>query len=261
MRERPRRGSFRAAGRRLSLLLTMLACLQGGPLRAEANQPLIVDLSNHLVAITTGFAGATVLLFGAVEGEGDLVVVVRGPPQTEVVRRREPVLGIWVNRAQALVSDMPAYYRVASSGPLDQVAAPAVLDRYQIGVDHLKAKLRRRDKAASDADYIKAVLRLKEGSGLYQRRTATVSFVGGRLFRTEMEFPANVPTGIYSVEVYLLRQGQVASAQSTPLMVSKTGLGAEVFDFANSHAALYGLGAILLAASAGWLGAVAFRRG
>jgi hypothetical protein len=76
-----------------------------------------------------------------------------------------------------------------------------------------------------------------------------------------MDFPANVPTGIYTVEVYLLRKGEVVSAQTTPLIISKTGIGAEVFDFANRQAALYGLLAVLLAALAGWLGAVALRRG
>ena len=245
----------------LAVLLALLAWCPAGSARAQYSEPLIADLSNHLVAISTGFVGATVLLFGAVDGSGDVVVVVRGAPQTEVVRRREPVLGIWVNRAQAVVTDLPTYYRVAATHPLDQIATPAVLDRHQIGVDHLKAKVRRRDKAVSDADYAQAALRLKEAAGLYQAKTGVVSFVGGRLFRTEMEFPANVPTGTYSVEVYLLRQGEVVSAQSTPLIVSKIGLGAEVFDFANHHAALYGLVAILLAASAGWLGAVAFRRG
>ena len=34
---------------------------------------LVADLSQHLVGITTGFAGADVLLFGAVEGHGDVV--------------------------------------------------------------------------------------------------------------------------------------------------------------------------------------------
>lgn len=239
----------------------MLVCVGVRPAAAWDREPLVADLSNHLVAITTGFAGATVLLFGAVEDDGDVVVVVRGPQQNEMVRRKERFLGLWVNRGQATIADAPVYYRVAATRPLDQIAAASLLDRHQIGLEHLEFKVNQKDKAVADEDYHKALLRLKTRAGLYDRAIGTVSFVGGRLFRTEMEFPANVPTGIYTVEVYLLKDGEVASAQTTPLVISKTGVGAEVFDFAMHHAALYGVFAVLLAASAGWLAAAAFKRG
>jgi uncharacterized protein (TIGR02186 family) len=188
------------------------------------------------------------------------VVVVRGPADPEVVRRKERVLGIWINRAWAEITDLPAFYRVAATRPLDQIATPAVLDRHQIGAERLGMQVHRKDKSVEDGEYRAAVLRLKRDAGLYPDKLGAVTFVGGRLFRTEMEFPANVPTGTYTVEVYLLRNGEVVSAQTTPLIVGKTGLGAEVFDFAQRYAPLYGLIAILLAASAGWLAAVAFRR-
>jgi hypothetical protein len=55
-----------------------------GPLRAA---PLVADLSKHLVAITTGFAGTDVLLFGAIDEPGDVVVIVWGPPQEVVMHR------------------------------------------------------------------------------------------------------------------------------------------------------------------------------
>lgn len=236
--------------------------LPAHPVRAET--PLVADLSSHLLAITTGFSGASVLLFGALEDDGDrksdVVVVVRGPDTPEIIRRKERILGLWVNRAQGSVQDAPAYYRVASTRPLEKIAAPAVLDRRQIGLDHLKVSVRREDEAAGDDDYRAALLRLKTRARLYDGETGQVTVMSGRLFRTEMDFPANVPTGTYQVDVYLFRGGEVISAQTTPLVVGKTGIGAEVFDLANRRAALYGALAVLLAAAAGWLAAVAFRR-
>ncbi|HVI53252.1 MAG TPA: TIGR02186 family protein [Candidatus Sulfotelmatobacter sp.] len=232
--------------------------LTASPVRAGV--PLVADLSNHLLAITTGFAGASVLLFGAVEDDGDVVVVVRGPAEPEVIRRKERFLGIWINKAQAVVNDAPVYYRVASTKPLDEIAAAAVLDRQQIGLDHLKLTVRRKDKAVEDQDYRAALLRLKAKAGLYGAETGQVAVMAGRLFRTEMDFPANVPTGTYQVEVYLFKSGEVVTAQTTPLIVGKIGIGAEVFDFANRQAALYGLMAVILAVAAGWLAAVAFRK-
>ena len=53
------------------LLFVFLESLS--PARAE---PLIADLSNHLIAITTGFTGTDVLLFGATDGPGDIIALV-----------------------------------------------------------------------------------------------------------------------------------------------------------------------------------------
>ncbi len=74
-----------------------------------------------------------------------------------------------------------------------------------------------------------------------------------------MRFPADVPTGNYGVEILLLRDKAVVSGQTSPLFVSPEGLDAEVHDFADHWALLYGLIAVLGAAMAGWLASLPFR--
>jgi uncharacterized protein (TIGR02186 family) len=243
----------------LAILAVALAALPGFPLRAA--EPLVADLSSHLVAITTGFAGTDVLLFGATEGEGDVVVVVRGPNRVETVRRKARTGGIWVNSGSAEVANAPSFYRVAATRPLEEVAPPQALDRHQIGLDHIDLDIRPQDSGANLVDYRQALLRLKQKKGLYGDRVQDIGFLGHRLFRTDVHFPANVPVGTYMVEVYLIAAGEVVSAQTTPLVISKIGLGADVFDFAHQQAAAYGIIAIMLAALAGWLAAVAFKKG
>ena len=61
-------------------VLVLAAALALGPVPGGLHaQGLVADASRHLVAITTGFVGTKVLLFGATEGEGDVIIVVRGP--------------------------------------------------------------------------------------------------------------------------------------------------------------------------------------
>lgn len=242
---------------RLLFLVALVALGLAAPLRAA--EPLVADLSKHLVAITTGFAGTDVLLFGAVEGSGDVIVVVRGPGRSEVVRRKDRQAGIWINTGRAEVANAPSFYWVAATRPLEEIAPPAVLERHQIGLKHLDLAIRAEDGAA--ADYRDALVRLKQKKGLYGDRVHDIGFLGHRLFRTDMHFPANVPVGTYMVEVYLVDGNEVVSAQTTPLVISKIGIGADVYDFAHQQAAAYGIIAILLAASAGWLAAVAFKKG
>ena len=248
-------------GRPVVLFLALLAGLWASAARAA--EPLVADLSRHLVAITTGFAGTDVLLFGAVEDAsrgGDVVVVVRGPNHGEIVRRKARNAGIWINSGLAEVRDAPSFYRVAASKPLAEIAPQAVLERHQIGLEALDLDIHPRDESADSPQYRDALIRLKQRQGLYGDGVQDIGFLGNRLFRTEMHFPANVPVGTYLVEVYLMVDGEVASAQTTPLVVSKIGLGADVFDFAHQQAAAYGIIAILLAAGAGWAAAAIFRK-
>ena len=89
---------------------------------------------------------------------------------------------------------------------------------------------------------------------------AAIAFLGDRLFRATIEFPANVPTGIYLFEVFLVRDRAVVSGQTTPLVVSQIGFDANVGDFAQRQALAYGLLAVALtAATAGWLASLPFR--
>ncbi|MBX9634001.1 MAG: TIGR02186 family protein [Magnetospirillum sp.] len=246
----------------LVLLVLGLARPQG----AWAIEPLVADLSKHLVAITTGFAGTDVLLFGAVEevagrgGGGDVVVVVRGPNRAEIIRRKARKTGIWINTGVAEVANAPSFYRVASTRPLAELASASVLERHQIGLDHLDLDIRPFDRRAGTADYRQALVRLRQSQGLYGDKVQDIGFLGHRLFRTDVHFPANVPVGTYLVEVYLIANGEVVSAQTTPLVISKIGLGADVYDFAHQQALAYGIIAVLLAASAGWAAAIVLRK-
>ena len=68
---------------------------------AWADEALVVDLSDSEVEITADFNGSSVLMFGALDMPGDVIVVVRGPLQRQIVRRKSRVSGIWLNTSAA----------------------------------------------------------------------------------------------------------------------------------------------------------------
>lgn len=248
----------------MRLLATIIATLlllspSAGPRAA----PLVADLSSHLIAITTAFAGSDVLLFGAAEDEGEVVVVVRGPAEDVTVRRKARTAGIWINRDEMMFEDAPRYYAVASTAPIDEIAQEIERARHEIGLDKLRLRPDSDGAARTTeeiASFRSALIRNKQRDGLYTRDVGRVAFVGGRLFRTTLHFPANVVPGSYQVQVFQFQDGEVASAQSSVLVVSKVGLEAELFDFAHEQAPLYGMIAVLIAIASGWLAAVAFRK-
>jgi uncharacterized protein (TIGR02186 family) len=244
--------------RRAALAVLALAAV-AAPVALRA-QALVADLSNHLVAITTGFTGTDVLLFGAVEGAGDVVVVVRGPDERVTVWRKAKVAEIYVNTKQMTFAKVPSFYVVAASRELARIAPAAEFLRQGIGAEFLRIEPEVARDPAQVAEFRAALLRDKREEGLYGATVAPVDFLGARLFRVNVYFPSNVPVGAYQVQVFLFRDGAVAGAQTTPLVISQVGLSADLFDFAHRYAGYYGLVAILIALAAGWLGDAVFRR-
>ncbi|MBT5459135.1 MAG: TIGR02186 family protein, partial [Rhodospirillaceae bacterium] len=221
---------------------------------------LVVDLSNKQIRITTGFTGTSLLLFGATDAAGDVVVVVRGPRHQVVVRRKERVAGIWVNGSAQSFNSVPGYYFVASSRPLKDITDEATLDRLQIGVHRLRLSTTRPAPPGWVNKFRVGLVNLKKTQGLFSASPERVSIVGDRLFRADLTFPANVPTGAYTADVYLFRNGQMVVSSKTTLAVRKAGLEATIFDFAHQHSAIYGIIAILIALFAGWLAGAIFRK-
>ncbi|MFX4223632.1 MAG: TIGR02186 family protein [Thalassobaculum sp.] len=240
---------------RLLLFLTMAAGLFGD-MPARAQQDLVADLSDHLVAITTGFTGADVLLFGAVEGEGEIVVTVTGPRGDVTVRRKERVAGVWANVESVTFANVPAFYAVAATEPLESVATTDIRQRQQIGIENISMVPDDAQVDAATAALFRAgLIRNKRSAGLYSNDVLPITVLSNRLFRTRIHLPANVAIGTYTVAVYYLRDGSAVHAQTTPLVVSKTGIGADIFLFAHTNSAAYGVLAIIIAVAAGWLAA------
>jgi uncharacterized protein (TIGR02186 family) len=243
--------------------LLLIVAFVASAANAAKGQDLVADLSSHHVAITTGFTGADVLLFGAVEGTGDIVVVITGPLENVVVRSKQRIAGIWVNADTVEFESVPNFYVVASSRPLEEITSPDIRETQQIGASNIAATVAAGDRdrpAAELAQFREALIRNKQKSGLYSTEPERIGIVSDRLFRTQIHFPSNMATGNYTAVVYLFREGEAVQAVSTPIRVEKVGVGAEIYNFAHQQSALYGIAAIVIAVFAGWLGGVIFRK-
>jgi uncharacterized protein (TIGR02186 family) len=239
-------------------LLLLLLLLGAAP--AGAAEPLVADLTSHFVAITTGFTGANVVLFGATDGPGDVIVVVRGPNREAVVRRKSRVAGIWMNTHQLTFTGVPSYYAVYSTRPLDEIMPPAMRTLHDIGLANLRLGTVERNRSPQEiAEFRDALIRQRRQEALYADATGGFNFLGDQLFHLTLAFPADVPTGNYTVQIFLVRNRQVVGGQTSPLYISQAGIDAEVNDFARRRALSYGVLAVAVAALFGWLSSLPFR--
>lgn len=239
--------------------LAVFAILQI-PADAARDNALVIDLSDDLVGISTGFTGANVLLFGATDGEGDVIVLVRSPNSRVVVRRKSRVAGIWINADQLTFDDAPGFYHVASSGLIADLLPARLIEINQIGVENIIFNPHEFLTPTEEQAFLDALIRNKQRSGLYGNSVGDVNIQGGRLFRTRLELPANVPTGEYTVTVLLVDKREIVSRSTNRFSVRKVGIEAKITEFAFEQSHWYGLLAVLIALIAGWFAGFVFRK-
>jgi len=252
----------------LTLALVLLAC----GLKPAAAERLVVSLSNHRVAVTSSFIGEDLVLFGTIEPDAgttalraayDLVVTVTGPPETLRTRRKERVLGIWVNIDSREFVHVPSYLAVLSNRPVAQIANQDILRRLQVGLDDILLPQRIGLDIADtvrDDSFRAAFVRLQTQYGLYRQSGTAVTFLTPTVFRAAIPLPANVSTGNYAIDVKLFADGAMVARTTSALEVIKAGFEQYVADAARDYGLLYGLITALMALITGWFGSVVFRR-
>jgi uncharacterized protein (TIGR02186 family) len=229
---------------------------------------LVAGVSQDQIQITSNYTGSDVVVFGAVEsgsdnlsaGKPDVVVVVRGQDADMAVRKKARVAGIWINSTKITLKSMPAYYFVASTRALSQVASQQTLQLYQLGAGNVQAESASTPNRLKAEPYRQAVIAQRKRDHLFIEQPDGVEFLGSTLFRVHVPVPAGAPRGQYTVEVYVIRNGMVMSVQSTPLFVDQIGLERRLYKLAFSWPVTYGLAAVLMALLMGWLSALVFRQ-
>ena len=251
-----------------SLLLTSpAAAIETATPQPVAKEELQADLSTRDMSIQSNFTGIEILIYGSVDFSQtqasdvayDVIMVVRSPAQPLVARRKQRVAGIWVNSPGEVFPEVPGFYAALSTRPFKAVAPDETLKQLGIGFANLDFGRPAREDA-DDAKYRSAVIRLKKRQKLFQENDSGVTFIGRSLFRGSVAMPANVPTGRYTADVYLFRDGALISKNLSTLEVSKAGFERMVYTLAFEQPLVYGLFAVLIAVLAGLAGWYAFRR-
>jgi uncharacterized protein (TIGR02186 family) len=239
------------------------------PLLLGAAQPrLVTDVSDTQIEIAYSFTGAKLLLFGAIlypprqkpRADTEVIVVVKGPPESVVLREKAKVGGVWINHATAIFRDVPAFYAVASDRPVDDLVPFPVAWRFGLGVANLPLRQEGGENLAERQRFREGFLTLKRDAHLYSEHPDAVSIREGVLYRAEVPVPPRVPTGLFTAETYLVRNGTVIAAATREIVIDKTGFERVVTVAAARRPALYGATAIGLSLLLGWIAALLFRR-
>lgn len=241
----------------LMFSLLSLAFLSLGHASAQ-----VTDLSERKIEIRYSFDGAELILFGTIgklrlEGDYDVVVVVRGPDIQSIVRKKEKKYGIWMNSDSVVFAKAPGYYAVASTQEISKIANEKELNKYSIGFQNMTLPVRDVQTTEGATVFRDALFRGRSSQQLFRQGLDKVTLVGEGLFRTNVYLPANVPVGEFHVNAYIFQDGKMVGSNDLPMLVSKEGFERAVYDYAHNMPFFYGLTAVFIALGAGWLAGMA----
>lgn len=254
--------------RRVALALAIICLAPLASVSAKA-ETLIAALSTHRIAIASNFTGDQLAVFGLVERDGrsvaradpyDIVVTVRGPQRMLIVREKERVGPIWINRTQRRFPDRSIYLSVATNRPIKEIVSEDAARRDRIGLANAQRSQAGLDFDFDIARFREALIRTQESKQLYTLDERGVTFLSPALFSSQIKIPATAPTGPYEVEVLLYAGGSILARQTTNFEVVKTGAEQRMTSAAHDRPLLYGLATVAVALLLGWLATVIFRR-
>ncbi len=240
-------------------LVTLLAALF---LCAGARGPILVpEISQHEIQVRQGFTGADLLLFGALltpegaraAGDYDIVVLLEGPARSIVVREKRKVAGIWVNADSTEFRSAPSFYAMASSRPVASLVDGKTAAIYEMGLKWLQLSPvgvidPREQKRFSDG-----LVDLMRRQGLYQENEGAVKISGQVLYQARISLPSSVQTGTYTAETFAVRDGRVVASAISRVTVRKEGFERLVAYNAQANGFFYGLFAVIVSISMGWI--------
>lgn len=187
-----------------------------------------------------------------------MAVIVTGPRQTVVTRRKGRVLGVWVNQASRTFRNVPSFLDIRSNRPLDAIAPADVLRRQGIGLKN--ALFNAGIPSDGDDPFLINFVNTRLQEGRFNERFDGVTFLSRAAFRSEMPLPDNVPVRDYEVDLKLFQNGEMVGETVASFTVVKVGIGDLVVNAAANHSLIYGMTVTSMALFTGWLAWIAFRR-
>lgn len=269
----PARGLLAVAGLAFGVICGAVAA-KAQAVAAKTTPPdqesIQIGISTDVIPVTSNFSGTHIAVFGTIENadrmsqilnEYAIVVVVRGPSEDLVVRRKERVLGIWVNRSARTYRNVPSFYALASNRAIEAVASPEVLREYQLGVDNIRLNLYSSGSntfIGPAPAFANSLRDIRVRKGLFSQDFSAVDLLGSTLFRATVAIPSDVPIGRQEVTAYLFKNKQFVASRTGYFQVEKAGLEKMLFTLAHTYSLWYGIVAVLGALATGWLASMLF---
>jgi len=228
---------------------------------------LNLDLDKKSIDMGMTYAGEDIKVAGEAPAGSQVAVLLisKDNPPLQLSRKGKVAL-FWMSVKQLDACNLPFLYQLYSSGPLTQIASPALVKELSLGYPTLEsqlvAKCTKGEATADDSDVLfKGFIQLKEEAGLYGIHENKLTVGPDGRFEQAVTLSDRVPEGTYFVKAFAFKDGQLVASGTREVTTQKVGLSKWLVKTAKDNGTFYGLMAVTVALGAGLgIGAI-FRKG
>ncbi len=240
----------------LIILLGIIYALQS--VKAEE---VYFDLSEDNIEIKTDFDGKEIIIFGLLQDEHDTLLTIKGPTSKMKMQKKERYFGVWINNKQITYSKIPTLFFLSSSSKIDEILPTSIQTNHDLNFDKIlnnKTFDQNFIFKNDQKDWNENFVRLKKKQLFYKE--FEMKIFKKKLFQTSVFFPPNTIPGVYYVDIYYIKHNSIMNKDQKRIIVKKTGIGSDIYEFARNRAATYGVFVIIFSILSGLIAATLFRR-
>jgi uncharacterized protein (TIGR02186 family) len=217
------------------------------------------------IKIDSFYHGCTVDISGLTNpADADVVIKVSSPEETQRLRKKVKAAGLfWMNGGELKFEHSPSVYLLYSTGKLDDILSQEEMDRYAIGYPALSRHVDITPVANQDekTTFFNQFVNFKESSHLYAMSPEKISRTvknGKQAYSIELNWPYEAPPDNYLVTVYEVKNKKVIDKAESHMIVKQVGIVKTLYNMARKNGALYGVLAVMVALTAGFMVAIVF---
>ncbi|WP_455480450.1 TIGR02186 family protein [Bartonella sp. B12(2025)] len=232
------------------------------------HETIQIILTTNTVTVDTHFDGCDLYIAGVLENidplysqqkRYDIIVSLEGQSRPMVMREKKRNAGVWVNADSLIFKNVPLFYSMVTTREIDDITSIEDYKRLRLGLSYLLPQTDEPDQQKIQI-FRDELIKLQKAKNLYNEEVGGVRFGSGTLFTAHFRLPANTPVGHYQARAYLFLDGQFIDSATTTLEIVKAHIAYTIFHAAHKYGFLYGVIAVIVAVSTGFLCRLIFRK-
>tara|TARA_B100001769_G_C21985683_1_gene529837 strand:- start:437 stop:979 length:543 start_codon:yes stop_codon:yes gene_type:complete len=177
------------------------------------------------------------------------------------IQKKERYFGVWINNKQITYSKIPTLFFLSSSSKIDEILPNSIQINYDLNFSKILNNktfdqnfIFKNDQSTWNENFV----RIKKKQLFYKE--FEMKIFKDKLFQTSVFFPPNTIPGIYNVNIYYIKNNTIMNKDQKKIIVKKTGIGSDIYEFAKNNAATYGVFVVIFSILSGLIAATLFRR-
>tara|TARA_A100001011_G_scaffold394240_1_gene486146 strand:- start:3370 stop:4131 length:762 start_codon:yes stop_codon:yes gene_type:complete len=224
-------------------------------------QETYFDLSQDEIKIETNFDGKEIIIFGLLEDDHDTIVAIRGPNKKLKIQKKSRYFGVWFNTKRITYNNIPNIFFLASTNKINDILPESKLIQENLSFNGILKNKNYNQNFAFENDqdiWTQNFIRIKKEKLFFSQ--FEMKKFKNKLFQTTVYFPSTTTPGKYIVSVYHVRNKTIISKEDKVINIEKSGIGNDIYYFANNNSVAYGFFTIVFAILSGLIAATLFRR-